>query len=96
MTAAINNAITSVVKQLEDIDLGPTKIPMKTGKAKGWLGEYHWVSPAQDPEADDVIAPAIEWCKEHFGKSGSRWYEHQKKFFFKDERDMSMFILRWS
>lgn len=88
--------INAISQQLEDIALTPTKQPMKTGKAKSWLGEYHWVSPAQDPEADSVIQPAIEWCKEHFGKSGSRWYEYQSKFFFKDERDMSMFILRWS
>lgn len=88
--------INIISQQLEDIDLGPKKEPMKTGKAKGWLGEYHWVSPAQDPDTDSVIQPAIEWCKEHFGKSGSRWYEYQSKFFFKDERDMSMFILRWS
>ena len=85
-----------VVKKLEEIALEPKKVPMKTGKAKGWLGEYHWVSPAQDPDADNNIPSAIEWCKEHFGKSGHRWYENQSKFFFKDERDMSMFILRWS
>lgn len=88
--------INVISQQLDNIDLGPKKEPMKTGKAKSWLGEYHWVSPAQDPEADSVIQPAVDWCKEHFGKSGSRWYEHQSKFFFKDERDMSMFILRWS
>lgn len=88
--------INTIVKQLDDIDLGPKKEPMKTGKARGWLGEYHWVSTAQDPDAADNTEDAITWCKEHFGKSGHRWYENQKKFFFKDERDMSMFILRWS
>ena len=88
--------INVISQQLEDIDLGPKKVPMKTGKARGWLGEYHWVSPAQDPDAADNTQDAITWCLEHFGKSGHRWYENQSKFFFKDERDMSMFILRWS
>jgi hypothetical protein len=95
-TPAINNAITNVAQALDNIDLGPNKIQMKTGKAKSWLGEYHWVSLAKDPDADDNTDPAIEWCLEHFGKSGARWYPYNGKFFFKDERDMSMFILRWS
>jgi hypothetical protein len=88
--------IDKIVQQLDNIDLGPKKEPMKTGKAKGWLGEYHWVSPAQDPEVADNTEEAIEWCLEHFGKSGARWYPYNGKFFFKDEKDMSMFILRWS
>ena len=96
MTAAINNAITNVAQQLNDIDLAPAKKTMQTGKAKGWLGEYHWVSLAQDPDAENNYNAAQEWCIEHFGKSGWRWYTHNGKFFFKDEKDMSMFILRWS
>lgn len=94
--SAINNAINNVAQSLDNIDLGPKKIQMQTGKAKSWLGEYHWASLASDPDAADNTNEAIEWCKEHFGKSGAKWYEHQKKFFFKDEKDMSMFILRWS
>lgn len=70
--------------------------PMETGKAKGWLGEYHWVSLAFDPEKTDNTENALEWAKEQFGKSGARWFEKNKKFYFKDEKDMSMFILRWS
>ncbi len=70
--------------------------PMKTGKAKGWLGEYHWVSLASDPDTTDSFNDAKEWCYTNFGKSTSRWFEKDKKFFFKDEKDMTMFVLRWS
>jgi hypothetical protein len=80
------------------IQLEPELVPMKKGKAKGWLGEYHWVSLplTEKNKYENTTDLAIEWCLEQFGKSGNRWYENQKKFFFKDEKDMTMFILRWS
>lgn len=72
--------------------------PMQTGKAKGWIGEYSWVSlPVTEKNKDeDTITPAVEWCKEQFGNSGARWFEKQKRFYFKDEKDMTIFILRWT
>lgn len=88
--------VNTIVKSLDNIDLGPKKEPTQTGKVKSWLGEYHWVKLAYDPELSDNTQDAINWCKENFTKSSSRWFEKDKKFFFKDERDMSMFILRWS
>lgn len=72
--------------------------PMKTGKAGGWGMSYHWVQIAvtEDNKWIDTTPPAIEWCTEHFGKSGTRWFEKKGKFYFKDEKDMTLFILRWS
>jgi hypothetical protein len=80
------------------IQLEPTLEPMRSGKAKGWIGEYHWISlPVTDKNKyDDILTPAMEWCENQFGKSGARWFEKNKKFYFKDEKDMTMFILRWS
>ena len=71
--------------------------PMHTGKAKGWGMEYHWVSlpVTEKNKYDDTTTPAIEWCVTNFGKSGARWFEKKKKFYFKSERDMTLFILRW-
>ena len=82
---------------LSGVQMEPELSPMKTGKAKGWVGEYHWVSlPVTDKNKyDDTVTPAVAWCREQFGKSGHRWYENQKKFFFKDEKDMTLFILRF-
>ncbi len=74
----------------------PESVPMKKGKAKGWLGEYHWVSLPSDPDTTDPTNDAIAWCTEQLGKSGSRWFEKERQFYFKDEKDMTMFILRWS
>ena len=69
---------------------------MKTGKAKGWLGEYHWISLPWDPNKTDYTQDIINWCEENLGKSGSRWFEKNRKFYFKNEKDMTIFILRWS
>jgi hypothetical protein len=76
----------------------PELAQMKKGIAKSWLGEYHWVSlPITDKNKyDDTVTPATDWCRENFGKSGSRWFEQGKKFYFKDEKDVTMFILRYS
>lgn len=79
-----------------NIDLEPESKPMKTGKVKSWLGEYHWVSLRSTGSMETNIHKlALAWCNETYGKGGRRWYENQKKFFFKDEKDMTMFVLRW-
>lgn len=91
-------ALDKIKQAINSIKMESTIDPMQTGKASGWLGEYHWVSlpVTDDNKYDDIITPAINWCQETFGKSGHRWFEKKKKFYFKDERDMSIFILKWS
>lgn len=80
------------------IQMEPELSPMRTGTTRSWLGEYHWVSPpiTEKNKYDKITDQATEWCKNQFGKSGSRWFEKDGKFYFKDEKDMSLFILRWS
>ncbi len=80
------------------IKIEPEIKPIETGKAKSWLGEYHWVSPAvtEQNKHQNITDQATDWCKEYFGNSGSRWFEKGQKFYFKDEKDMTLFILRWS
>ena len=80
------------------IQMEPELEEMQKGKAKGWIGEYHWVSlpVTEKNKYDDTVTPAVEWCQQQFGKAGVRWFEKKKKFYFKDERDMTLFILRWS
>lgn len=83
---------------LDNIEL-PTNQPMKTGKASGWGGfySYHWVQLPVTEVNDgiDNITPAVKWCSEYFGRSGTRWFEKGKKFYFKDEKDLSLFILQF-
>jgi hypothetical protein len=82
-----------------NIDLEPELSPMKTGEAQGWPGmKYKWVSlPVTEQNKNlDRVGPPNEWCLTQFGKSGARWFEQKGKFFFRDEKDMTMFLLRWS
>jgi hypothetical protein len=37
-----------------------------------------------------------EWCIETYGDDPERWYCRGSCFYFRDERDRTMFILRWS
>lgn len=91
MTQMFNSSV------FNGIQMEPELEPMKKGKAKGWGMEYHWVQlpVTDDNKYIDTTAPAVEWCKEYFGKSGARWFEKKKKFYFKDEKDMTLFILKF-
>ena len=54
--------------------------------------------------------PIEKWCTETFGPDGGntwdidgtvpdpmkRWYMNNRKFWFKDEADLTLFLLRWS
>ncbi len=80
------------------IQLEPEIAPMKKGTAKGWGMTYSWVSlPVTEKNKHmNIVDPARDWCIEQYGKSGARWFEKAGKFYFKDEKDMTVFILRWS
>lgn len=71
--------------------------PMKTGKASGWGMEYTWIELARtDSSPLDLNKQAQAWCVDKFGKSVSRWFEKKDKFYFRNEKDLTLFILRWS
>ena len=90
--------INNVLGQLNNINLEKELEPMRTGKAKGWVGEYHWVQLAvtEENKYSDLKTEPYDWAVANFGKSGARWFEKKGRFYFKDEKDMTMFILRWS
>lgn len=90
----INMNISSI---FSGIQMEPEIQEMKKGVAKGWGMTYHWVSlPVTEKNKHmNTVDPAKEWCLEYFGKSGARWFEKEGKFYFKEEKDMTMFILRY-
>lgn len=91
--------INPIIQQINNIDLNDDPVPMKTGKAKNWLGEYHWVTPKMlksetiKPKTNEEIK---DWCMNQFGKTGHKWFEKDNTYYFKNEEDMTMFVLRWS
>jgi hypothetical protein len=71
--------------------------PMKTGKAKGLGMEYTWVEIARSESTPlEINEQAQTWCRERFGRAGVRWFEKKDKFYFKNEKDLTMFLLMWS
>jgi hypothetical protein len=67
-------------------------------RTAGWgVFQYHWVQlpVTEENKHLDTITPAIAWCEEYLGKSGSKWFEKKKKFYFRDEKDMTLFILKF-
>lgn len=61
---------------------------------------FDWWTSAARPNWQDMM----EWCVATLGPSaemgvwepGASWYANNGKFWFRDERDRNMFILRWA
>ena len=90
----MNNSISSIFSGIELPDL----TPMRTGQAQGWGFKYTWVSLAVTElnRSLDTVSLARTWSQTQFGPSGHRWFEKQGRFYFKDQRDLTVFLLRWS
>jgi hypothetical protein len=66
---------------------------------------YHTIAP---PMFNGQWHSMSAWCTETFGPStgsiwsdkapdpSERWYENNAKFWFLEEKDLTLFILRWS
>ena len=77
---------------------------LSTGTVYG--STYHTVEPPigiwldmEDWVREVFGAPGIIWDARSPGKTpepGCRWYQNNRKFWFKDLKDATMFILRWS
>jgi siroheme synthase (precorrin-2 oxidase/ferrochelatase) len=81
---------------------GRDKLIVSTGTVYG--KRYHTVSPTGCNW--NVVS---KWCQETFGAStgsiwaeqvtpnpGERWYENNAKFWFREEEDLTLFLLRWT
>lgn len=75
---------------------------LSEGKVYG--ARYHCVEPVGGNWVDMEV-----WCMDTFGGPGDkmwgeskapepaqRWYMNNRKFWFRNERDRTMFIMRWS
>jgi len=84
------------------------ELTLDEGRVYG--SRYHTVHPviswglADDWGGIDTWANMEDWCITTFGptpKDGvwtpnARWYMNNSKFWFRTEKDLSWFVLRWS
>ena len=62
--------------------------------------EYHGVHPVTGSQWHDMM----QWIVDTFGPSAidgvwtpnMRWYANNAKFWFRNEKDLTMFVLRWA
>ena len=89
---------------IADVNSHPiTDIVLSEGTVYG--SRYYCVEPIGGSWIDMEF-----WCLDTFGNTGSiwqetknltpephkRWYANNRKFWFKSEKDRTMFIMRWS
>jgi hypothetical protein len=76
---------------------------MIVSEGKVYGARYHCVEPVEGNWKD-----MESWCRAIYGAPGEhiwgynsapipleRWYMNARKFWFRDERDRTMFMLRW-
>jgi hypothetical protein len=87
----------------QDMRAGPvTDLKLSEGKVYG--ARYYTVEPVGGTWMDMEV-----WCLDTFGYPGShmwgnngapdpleRWYMNDRKFWFRQERDRTLFVLKWS
>ena len=96
MATVSHTSISSVIGGL-NVGSDHELRPMKTGKASGWGMEYNWIEIGRVENTPiDINEQAQDWCSDRYGKPGVRWFEKKDKFYFKNEQDLTMFILKWS
>ena len=98
----INQAARQLVKDIDTEVLmsaiGWHKLELSEGRVYG--ARYLTVHPNNGAKWNEMMA----WMILTFGPSAEdgvwtpdmRWYANNSKFWFRDEKDLTMFILRWS
>lgn len=74
------------------------ELKLSTGTVYG--NRYTTVHPTNSDHWNEMM----QWMLDHFGPSSDdgvwtpnmRWYANNAKFWFRDPRDLTLFLLRWS
>ena len=92
----------TIDRLMRDLNSQPiTDLVLSEGTVYG--SQYHCVEPVGGNWIE-----MQEWCFNQFGRSGKhiwgsnevpapqeRWYMNNRKFWFRDDRDQLMFVMRW-
>lgn len=100
--AIIDNAAVQMAKDIDTEVLmsvmGWHELQLSEGRVYG--ARYLTVHPNNGSKWNEMMA----WMVSTFGPSAEdgvwtpnmRWYANNSKFWFREEKDLTMFILRWS
>ena len=98
----INNLARQMAKAIDDdllmTTMGWHELEVNEGRVYG--ARYLTVHPSNGAKWNEMM----EWMVETFGPTAHdgvwtpsmRWYANNAKFWFRNEKDLTMFILRWS
>ena len=64
---------------------GTEYLTVHPNNSNSWNEMMYWMIKQFGPSAEDGV-----WTPDQ------RWYANNAKFWFRDEKDLTMFILRWS
>jgi hypothetical protein len=99
---AVEQAAAQMAKDIDDellmTTMGWHKVELSEGQVYG--ARYLTVQPSNGWHWNEMM----EWMVETFGPSaddgvwtpGMRWYANNAKFWFRNEKDLTLFLLRWS
>ncbi len=99
---SVFSSYTALQRLWQEIENRPVEdLILSEGKVHG--ARYHCVSPVGGKWHEMEL-----WCRETFGEPGdmwdsddwcwpesARWLQNNRKFWFRQEKDRTLFILRW-
>jgi hypothetical protein len=82
-------------------------VPWLTGAGTVYGKQYYTIMPPMWEQKD--WKAMMKWCEDTFGPTGSlwqesknltpesnkRWYANNSKFWFLDEKDLLIFVMKW-
>lgn len=96
------SAISAYMRLWNDIHYRPVE-ELKLSEGTVYGSRYHCVEPVGGNWIDMEV-----WCMDTFGGPGDkiwgdnnapepqqRWYMNNRKFWFRDEQDQLMFVMKW-
>jgi hypothetical protein len=82
---------------------------MKIQLSKYKWNSVEYITATRHPYCDDIVDRTTwdsiaQWCEQHYGPRGdpwarrtaSRWYFNGGTVFFKQQSDLTLFLLRWA
>ena len=100
----IRKVVPALIAQ-EIVGVQPMMAPVAEPTEIGYSEPYFWVKPSGIISIwANVVsrnASILEWCIQTYGPqedwtvTDRRWFGSDRKFYFKNEKDRTLFLLKW-